>query len=297
MGGNSDSDEGEPSAPPPDSPRGHGYDDEFYAPQWVQRLYGPPPGAPPPGMPEPTAIFVEQPLVPVPGGAYVFHPGTTAYQPAPIEVHAFPPGLVALPPGGAVLRARSPANPAGNRQARTDAKDQENVDKNPAAQQNAGDSPVKPPAGGANIDLEAGRGRPSNRNFGDPTKPSRRIALLERRKKQLRTFDKDSFGVPLPKTRRPFSVFASPLSVAEVCTGLGVYLASLQAAVILAFLLSLVCIYPLVNNIKSQRWADEYSLLTGVRSMKYFLSFTLPILTLTFHEIYLSCSLLLPTLT
>ena len=264
MGGNSDSDES-PSAPLADSPRGGNYNEEFYAPQWVQRMYGPPPpGMAPLGMmPEPSAIYVEQPVVPVPGGAYVFQPGAPSiYQPAPIALHAYTPGLGPFSPGAAGLRARSPAN-----YAQGGGEGQENENKNAEQQQNADGSPVKPAQGGGDVDLEAGRAR-STKNIADPLKPSRRIALLQRRKRQLRTFDKDSFGVPLPKTRRPFSIFASPLSVAEVCTGLGVYLASLQAAVILAFLLVLVCIYPLVNNIKSQRWADEYSLLTGVSSQK-----------------------------
>lgn len=96
---------------------------------------------------------------------------------------------------------------------------------------------------------------------GQGTPPSRSIAMRERRKRQLQTCDKDAFGVPLLKTARQFSIFASPYSIAEVCTGLGVYFASLQAAVFLAILLSLCCIYPLVDNVTSQRWGPNYNLI------------------------------------
>ena len=97
-----------------------------------------------------------------------------------------------------------------------------------------------------------------------PSPLRRATAIKERRRRQLRTCDKDAFGVPLPNTARPFSLFASPFSVAEVCTGLGVYLASLQATVLLALLLSIAMIYPLVDNLNSQRWAEEYTLYMGV---------------------------------
>jgi hypothetical protein len=63
----------------------------------------------------------------------------------------------------------------------------------------------------------------------DPTRPSRALALRRRHRRQLRTCDRDAFGVPLPRTARPFSLFAPPTRIAEACAGLGVYFASLQA--------------------------------------------------------------------
>lgn len=107
-----------------------------------------------------------------------------------------------------------------------------------------------------------GRGKGEGLNLPKPgMPPCKAEAMKERRKKQLQTCDKDAFGVPLPKTARQFSLFASPFSIAEVCTGLGVYFASLQAAVVLAILLSICCIYPLVDNLTSQRWGPNYNLI------------------------------------
>jgi hypothetical protein len=91
-------------------------------------------------------------------------------------------------------------------------------------------------------------------------KPSRLAALRARHRLQVRQYDKDAFGVQLPASARPFSLLASPLAVAEACRGLGVYLASLKAMVIVALLLSVCAAYPLVNNLKTQRWARDYAL-------------------------------------
>jgi len=90
--------------------------------------------------------------------------------------------------------------------------------------------------------------------------PDRFVGLNERYKRQLRTCQKDQYGVPLQNTARRFSYFASPFQVAEVCTGLGVYLVSLRAAILLAVMLSILMIYPLVENIKTQNWSDVYYL-------------------------------------
>lgn len=87
-------------------------------------------------------------------------------------------------------------------------------------------------------------------------------ALKERYKRQLRTYQKDEYGVPLPHTARKFSFFASPFKVAEVCTGLGVYLISLRAAVVLTIALGLLMIYPLVDNIETLNFQDSYYLYT-----------------------------------
>lgn len=92
--------------------------------------------------------------------------------------------------------------------------------------------------------------------------PNRGEALNERYKKQLRTYDKDQYGVPLPSTARRFSFFASPYSISEVCTGLGVYLINIRAAIVLAFFMCLLMIYPLVDNVKTQNWSQEYYLYT-----------------------------------
>jgi hypothetical protein len=97
--------------------------------------------------------------------------------------------------------------------------------------------------------------------------PDRFIGLNERYKKQLRTCQKDQYGVPLQNTARRFSYFASPFQVAEVCTGLGVYLVSLRAAILLAIMLSILMIYPLVENIKTQNWSDVYYLYVEVSAM------------------------------
>jgi hypothetical protein len=257
----------------------YGYGEEFVAPGWVQRMYGPPP---PPtahhaatAMPEPAAVWVpEGAVMPGAGGApqYIYYPqGNPAYppqyQPSPYEVHAYAgQGTFPLPPGAAVLRGRSPSTSTGLHHAPSDDSLPDYVV--PPHPQPFEGSPTKSPlfAAGAvaSDDVEAGAKREGENDFSDATMPSRNVAMRERRKKQLRTCDKDSFGVPLPNTRRPFSLFASPFSVAEVCTGLGVYLASLQATVLLVLMLSVLCIYPLVDNVKSQRWAEEYSLLTGV---------------------------------
>lgn len=87
-------------------------------------------------------------------------------------------------------------------------------------------------------------------------------ALNERYKKQLRTYDKDQYGVPLPSTARKFSLFASPESISEVCTGLGVYLVNIRAAIFLAFMLCVLMIYPLVDNVTTQNWSSQYYLYT-----------------------------------
>ena len=97
--------------------------------------------------------------------------------------------------------------------------------------------------------------------------PDRFVGLNERYKKQLRTCQKDQYGVPLQNTARRFSYFASPFQVAEVCTGLGVYLVSLRAAILLAIMLSILMIYPLVENIKTQNWSDVYYLYVEVSAM------------------------------
>lgn len=97
---------------------------------------------------------------------------------------------------------------------------------------------------------------------GDPGShgPDRREALNERYKRQLRTYEKDHYGVPLPSTARRFSYFSSPYKIAEVCTGLGVYLISLRAAIVLAIILCVLMIYPLADNVATQNWSHEYYL-------------------------------------
>jgi len=98
----------------------------------------------------------------------------------------------------------------------------------------------------------------------DQERPDISEALNERYKRQLRTFEKDRYGVPMPETARKFSYFASPLKIAEVCTGLGVYLVSLKAAVVLTFVLGILMIYPLVDDITTQNWSESYYLYTQV---------------------------------
>jgi len=277
------SDSGEATAPPmPDSSDDirSGYGEEFVAPGWVERIYGPPP--PTAGMPEPAAVWVPEPAA-IPTAAcgapkYIYHPQENPvyppnYRPSPYEVHAYAgQGTLPLPPSAAVLRGRSPSTSTGlHREASDDSLPDYVVPPHPQPFEG---SPTKSPffAAGAiaSDDVEVGAKREGANDFSDATMPSRNIAMRERRNRQLRTFDKDSFGVPLPTTRRPFSLSASPFSIAEVCTGLGVYLASLQATVLLVLMLSVLCIYPLVNNVKSQRWAEEYSLSTGVRGKTLF---------------------------
>lgn len=96
----------------------------------------------------------------------------------------------------------------------------------------------------------------------DPAGVDYGVALNERYKRQLRTYDKDQYGVPLPSTARKFSFFASPESISEVCTGLGVYLVNIRAAIFLAFMLCVLMIYPLVDNITTQNWSSQYNLYT-----------------------------------
>ena len=93
-------------------------------------------------------------------------------------------------------------------------------------------------------------------------KPDKGVALNERYKRQLRTYEKDQYGVPLASTARKFSFFASPSSISEVCTGLGVYLTNIRAAIVLTTFMALLMIYPLVDNIKTQNWSQRYYLYT-----------------------------------
>lgn len=280
MGGwHSDDDETSlPSAPPhPDGGSSYDDDNEVIAPAWVQRLYGPPPPSGPGAVvvlpqPQPAPVWV----APSPGPYMQYAPGTQPQlQPSPYAMHAYTsPGI--LPPGAAVLRARSPSTSTGLH-AGGGGGSGSNSDEDdyiiPPRPQPFQASPTKTPLFegkhtpfSSSTDIEAGGQKVNNNrnngkeNFANPNMPSRNEAIRERRKQQLRTCDKDSFGVPLPSTRRPFSLFASPFSIAEVCTGLGVYLASLQAAVLLALMLSVLCIYPLVDDIKTQRWAQDYTL-------------------------------------
>lgn len=251
--------EGECPSAPPDLDASYEDYSDVPAPRWVQRIYGPPPARPPSAM---------YPVVPAqvwsPGGDIVevqAWQNVTPVAPVPAghyDIRAYTPGILPYPmhhTPGAGLRARSPSMSTFQE----------------AGTANSGDieapvqgSPTKTP-----LLVTPGPGKqPGRPKFSgqDPTMPSRAEGIKARRRQQLRTYDKDSFGVPLPNTARPFSIFASPFSVAEVCTGLGVYLASLQATVLLAVLLSICMIYPLVDNIKSQRWAKEYTLYTGVSS-------------------------------
>jgi len=187
-------------------------------------------------------------------------PGPIQAQYPQYEVQAFSPGT--YPRGGpGMLRERSPsaatfilADSGGASHGYTRPP--------PAAE----GSPTKTPLLITAADLaqepagNGGAGGEAAHLGDDVNKPSRALALRRRHLLQLRTCDKDAFGVPLPKTSRPFSLSATPNSIAEVCTGLGVYLASLQAAVLLALLLSLCAIYPLVNNLNTQRWSGHYTL-------------------------------------
>ncbi|KAL4440168.1 hypothetical protein ABPG75_003169 [Micractinium tetrahymenae] len=101
----------------------------------------------------------------------------------------------------------------------------------------------------------------SGEGAGQPgARPSRTAALRRRHAKQLRRVDRDQYGVPVPSSGRPFSLWASPLHIGEACTGLGVYFASVKQFIVAALLLSLVAIYPLCSNLTSQRWAASYTL-------------------------------------
>jgi hypothetical protein len=257
---------GQPSAPPLP---GHDSDDsEFIAPQWVQRLYGPPPPRqPPPNHHAPSPAGQQG------GGDWRPPPPPHHFQ--QFDVQAYTPGAQprAGPAGG--LRGRSPsaatilvADSAGGydlHQPGAHLPDASPTKTPLLATDGPPPRPSAPPTGGGGGGLRGGSAPPAALHAlgDDATRPSRALALRERHRRQLRTCSKDAFGVPLPRTSRPFSLFAPPASIAEVCAGLGVYLSSLQAAVVLALLLSVCSIYPLANNLTTQRWARQYALYTA----------------------------------
>ncbi|PRW39140.1 kinase domain [Chlorella sorokiniana] len=94
-------------------------------------------------------------------------------------------------------------------------------------------------------------------------RPSRTAALRQRHARQLRQQDRDQFGVPVASSSRPFSLWSSPQKIGEACTGLGVYFASVKQFIYVALLLSIFCIYPLVNNLSSQAWSESYTLVVN----------------------------------
>lgn len=257
-------DDGEaPSAPPPPQSPAYSDDSDMIAPQWVQRLYGPPP----PRQPTPYHQRGPQPAPDWGGAPQTWQEGQQQWHtPGPIqqqypqyEVQAFSPGT--YPRGGpGMLRERSPS--AATFIVAESGGDSHGYGRPPPAE----GSPTKTPLLVTAADLahgpasHGGTGEEAAHLGDDVNRPSRALALRRRNLLQLRTCDKDAFGVPLPKTSRPFSLSATPNSIAEVCTGLGVYLASLQAAVLLALLLSLCAIYPLVDNLNTQRWPGHYTL-------------------------------------
>lgn len=236
--------EGAPSAPQRSEESEHEYSD-IPPPLWLQRFYGPPP----------PALQFQPVSAPIWGNDGVLRPvqvlpmGTPIAQIPHYNMQAYTPGVNPGQTPGLFHRVRSPS--ADTFQGNSSSTDSGSQQPNDPKQE----SPTKTPL--LFTDKED-----SNPKIAEP---SRSKAIKERRRLQLRTCDKDSFGVPLPNTARPFGIFASPFSVAEVCTGLGVYLASLQATVLLALMLSICAIYPLVDNIKTQKWAREYNVYEGVR--------------------------------
>ncbi|GAB4814122.1 hypothetical protein N2152v2_001168 [Parachlorella kessleri] len=95
----------------------------------------------------------------------------------------------------------------------------------------------------------------------------RTAALRKRHAKQLQQFDRDQFGVPVPSTGRPFSIWASPMKIGEACAGLGIHFASVKAFVVVALLLSIVATYPLVNDLNTKEWDGAYRLVLGQASV------------------------------
>lgn len=267
---------------PPDSNGSSTESNSIVLPRWVQRMYGPPPG-PPSDSPQPIPAEEWPPGNDVAFSRHDFprYRSPAAFQrPDIVQINAYTPRFAGRPsqrvPPSTSARQISPPrigredhNPAVFRQIDIESGDD---GAKPYENDKENSSPTKTPL----IWKEAGRreyigsegfigvavnGTPQVSGVG----PSRAAALHARRRCQLRTCDKDPYGVPLPNTSRPFSIFASPSAIAEVCTGLGVYLASLQAAIILACLLSICAIYPLVDNMNTQRWADSYQLFIRVR--------------------------------
>jgi hypothetical protein len=49
--------------------------------------------------------------------------------------------------------------------------------------------------------------------------------------------------------------------MAHDCAGLGIHFASVKAFVVVALLLSVVAIYPLINDLQTDRWQGSYRLL------------------------------------
>lgn len=69
--------------------------------------------------------------------------------------------------------------------------------------------------------------------------------------------------MPVPSTSRPYSLCAGPSAIAQGCLGLGMYFYTIKWLCALALLLSVVYMYPLVDNLGTQGWAARYTLQLG----------------------------------
>ncbi|KFM26464.1 hypothetical protein F751_2682 [Auxenochlorella protothecoides] len=99
--------------------------------------------------------------------------------------------------------------------------------------------------------------------------PCRTLGLRRRHARQLRRQDRDQNGVPVPSTSRPYSLCAGPSAIAQGCLGLGMYFYTIKWLCALALLLSVVYMYPLVDNLGTQGWAARYTLQLGSGAMSY----------------------------
>lgn len=79
-------------------------------------------------------------------------------------------------------------------------------------------STTDPTTYGARADIEVARAVPKA-EADTGTRPDRAQSMRKSRAKRLQKTDRDQFGVPVPSTARPFTMLASPASIAESCTG------------------------------------------------------------------------------
>ncbi|KAK9808616.1 hypothetical protein WJX72_000561 [[Myrmecia] bisecta] len=123
-------------------------------------------------------------------------------------------------------------------------------------------SPALPEVGGLNPPLASVRivrGNSKISGANATPKLSRTLAHKRRDALLLYEYSRDAAGLPIGGTQRAFQLTASPRQIGQESVGLGVYFTSIILFALLALALSILAIYPIVDNYRQTGYAKYYT--------------------------------------
>lgn len=87
----------------------------------------------------------------------------------------------------------------------------------------------------------------------------RALAVKRRNALLLYEYSRNAAGLPIPGTQRRFKLSANPRQIGQESVGLGVYLTSVIMYMGILLVLTLLTIYPTVDNSQQKGYAEKYT--------------------------------------